>query len=113
MKSTTKKTTSTTTAKKKAATEAARTTPTIEPNPSPTKADDREHDRENLRGLVDEAREHLNVLTTLFACVDTELEDAVLGTPRDRRTPFLRAIAGVVADLDCIVNDHCGEEVAS
>lgn len=70
--------------------------------------------RINLRGLVEEARGHLDKLATLFACTDAELDAGeITGSPPERREQFNYAIAGIVADLDAIRDDHCGEAVMS
>ena len=67
---------------------------------------------ENLRGLVEEARGHLAQLALAFAIADGEGE--ARSVPEERtREDFNTALAGLAADLYCIVDDHCGGEVST
>ena len=106
MKASTK--TTKTTGKKSTETEAASTAPQA----TAPVAEHREMQRENLRGLVDEARGHLAQLALAFAIADGEGE--ARSVPEERtREDFNTALAGLAADLYCIVDDHCGGEVST
>jgi hypothetical protein len=89
-----------------------KTTPKTTTPAKPTKPKKRNIDRENLRGLVAEAQAHLAQAALLFACADGS--DPLSGAPpSERRERFNEAIAGIAADLECIVDDHCGSAVTS
>jgi hypothetical protein len=75
-----------------------------------TPEEDAARERADLGGLANEAMEHLTKLAAIFASVDAELDENLLGGSgsigADRRLAFNRAFGGVVADLEAIQCDH-------
>jgi hypothetical protein len=65
-------------------------------------------DRENLAGLVSEAKAHVNTVATLYAIADAD--DDGCRPDHDDREAFNVAVGGIVSSLAAIHRDHCGAE---